>query len=65
LWSIGPRQTTAAPSSTKNPIDITFTPPVAAIGRILRSSETRGRPLTPSMRGMLYPHTSASSAAEA
>ena len=27
LWSIGPRQTTAAFSSTKKPIDITLTPP--------------------------------------
>jgi hypothetical protein len=53
LCSIGPRHTTAASSSTKNPMDITFTPPAESIGRILRSSETRGLPWTPSMRGML------------
>ena len=41
LWSIGPRQTTAASSSTKKPIDMTFTP-WASSGRILRSAETGG-----------------------
>ena len=42
LWSIGPRQTTAESSSTKKPIDITFTP-CASRGMILRSAETSGR----------------------
>ena len=37
LWSIGPRHTTAASSSTKKPIDITFTP-CASSGTILRSA---------------------------
>ena len=52
LCSIGPRQTTAASSSTKKPIDITFTP-WACIGMILRSGETGGRsPPSPNMRGI-------------
>ena len=52
LCSIGPRQTTAASSSTKKPIDMTFTP-WACIGRILRSGETGGRsPPRPNMRGI-------------
>ena len=42
LCSIGPRQTTAASSSTKKPIDITFMP-WASSGMILRSAETGGR----------------------
>ena len=42
LWSIGPRQTTAASSSTKKPIDMTFTPlglerQDLALGRDLRA----------------------------
>ena len=51
LCSIGPRQTTAASSSTKKPIDMIFTPP-ASSGTILRSGETGGRPDTPNMRGI-------------
>ena len=52
LWSIGPRQTTAAFSSTKKPIDITFTPAGPSSGRILRWPFTSGLRLTPSMRGI-------------
>ena len=52
LCSIGPRQTTALSSSTKKPIDMTFTP-WASSGRILRSGETGGRsPPRPNMRGI-------------
>jgi hypothetical protein len=51
LWSIGPRQTTALSSSTKNPIDMTFTPWPSS-GMILRSGDTGGRPATPNMRGI-------------
>ncbi len=32
LWSVGPRQTTAASCSTKKPIDITLMPSGAQIG---------------------------------
>ena len=52
LCSIGPRHTTAASSSTKKPIDITFTP-CASSGMILRSAETGGRVAPrPYMRGI-------------
>ena len=52
LCSIGPRQTTAASSSTKKPIDITLMPE-ASSGRILRSAETSGRSAPrPSIRGI-------------
>ena len=52
LWSIGPRQTTAASSSTKKPIDMTDVP-CASSGRILRSADTFGRCAPrPSMRGI-------------
>jgi hypothetical protein len=52
LCSIGPRHTTAASSSTKKPIDITFTP-WALRGMILRSAETGGRvEPSPYMRGI-------------
>ena len=52
LWSIGPRQTTAASSSTKKPIDMTFTP-CASSGMILRCGETAGRvEPRPYMRGI-------------
>jgi hypothetical protein len=52
LWSIGPRQTTAAFSSTKKPIDITVGPDGETGGMILRSGETSGFWLMPSMRGI-------------
>ena len=42
MCSIGPRQTTAAFSSTKKPIDITLTPLGESSGRILRSPLTSG-----------------------
>ena len=51
LWSIGPRHTTALSSSTKKPIDMTFTPWPSS-GMILRCGETGGRPETPNMRGI-------------
>ena len=50
--SVGPRQTTAESSCTKNPIDITLMP-WASSGMILRSGETGGRSLPrPSIRGI-------------
>src|ERR1700722_11956713 len=56
LCSIGPRHTTAASSSRKKPIDITFTP-CASNGRILRSAETGGRVApSPYMRGIEEAH---------
>ena len=52
LSSIGPRQTTAASSSRKKPIDMTFTP-WASSGMILRAALTSGlRPPRPNMRGI-------------
>ena len=51
LWSIGPRQTTAASSSTKKPIDMIFTPWLSS-GMIRRSGDTCGRPPTENMRGI-------------
>ena len=56
---MGPRQITGVSSGTKNPIEITFTPWPSS-GRIMSLNPT-GLPWTPSMRGMLNPHTSASS----
>ena len=52
LWSIGPRQTTAALSSRKKPIDITLMPAGPLRGTIFRSALTSGFRLTPSMRGI-------------
>ncbi len=52
LCSIGPRQTTAASSSTKKPIDMTFTP-WESRGMILRCADTDGRvEPSPYMRGI-------------
>jgi hypothetical protein len=52
LWSIGPRHTTAASSSTKKPMDMTFTP-CEVRGMILRWGETSGLVApSPYMRGM-------------
>ncbi len=52
LCSIGPRHTTAASSSTKKPIDMTFTPWDSS-GMILRSADTGGRVApSPYMRGI-------------
>src|SRR5437763_1709755 len=66
LWSMGPRQMIAwSWRSRKNSIETALTPPSATSGRILRSPETRGLPCTPSIRGIEYPHTSASMAAAA
>src|ERR1700710_51159 len=47
LCSIGPRQTTAALSSTKKPIDITLTPLGESSGRTLRSPFAAGLGVDP------------------
>ncbi len=53
LWSMGPRQTTAASSATKKPIDMTFTPCDLERAWILRSPEIGGLSAPrPNMRGM-------------
>src|SRR4051812_21370689 len=61
---MGPRQVMAwSGSERKNSIEMARTPPWASRGMILRSPDTMGRPCTPSIRGIEYPHTSASMAA--
>ena len=56
--TIGPRQTTACVGSTRNPIDITFTPQFSIGMRRLFS--IFGFPVMPIIRGMLGPYISRS-----
>ncbi len=58
LWSIGPRQMTGALSSVSSPTDMTRTP--WATNGTRSPSMMMGPRLTPIMRGMENPHTSAS-----